>query len=90
MPRRLRRRSGRIGRPGRLGRLDDSAARQVNDPVSDGLRTLELVRGEHDGATSGPGTGEKLVEKITAVLIESSMRLVEQPQPRTARYEHRK
>ena len=71
-------------------RLDHAATRQVNRPVGDGRGSLELVRGEHDSAASGPGPGEKLVEKITAVLVESRMWLVEQPQTRTSRDEHRK
>ena len=72
------------------GRLDHAATRQVDGPVGDGRGTLELVRGENDGAAGRPGPGKELVEKITAVLVESRMWLVEQPQTRTSRDEHRK
>jgi hypothetical protein len=65
-----------IRRRGRFGRLDHAATREVNGPVGDRRGTLELVRGEHDGATSRPGPGEELVEKIPAVLVEPRVRLV--------------
>jgi hypothetical protein len=79
-----------LGRLGIPGRLDHAATRQVDGPVGDGRGTLELVRGENDGAAGRPGPGKELVEKITAVLVESRMWLVEQPQPRTSRDEHGK
>jgi hypothetical protein len=78
----------RLGRLGGLGLLYDTAAREVNGPLRDGGRALELVGGEQDGATGRPGPGEELVEKVTAVLVESRMRLVQQPKPRSARDEH--
>ena len=60
----------------------------MNDPISDGLGTLVLVRGEDHGAAGHPRAGEKLVEEVTAVLVEAGMGLVEQPEPCAAGDEH--
>jgi hypothetical protein len=79
-----------LGRFGRLGQFDHATTCQVNDPIGDRRGTLELVRGKHDGTAGRPRPGKEPVEKITSVLIKSRMGLVEQPEPRTSCYEHRK
>ena len=75
---------------GRLGWLDHAAPGEVDHPIGDGLRPLVLVRGEDDGAARCPGASKKLVQKITALLVETGMRLVQEPEPSAPSDKHSK